>query len=95
MKKFNFYNAAFAASTLLAVLVIATELAKPFKLFLASIFSHHWIGKVVLITIAFVIIGFAYEKDKLFGIDSEKVSWYSVLGSIILIFLFYIIHFLT
>lgn len=93
--KFNFYNGAFAASTLLAVLVIAAELAKPFKAFLASIFIHHWIGKAVLIAIAFVIFGFIYKKDELFGIDSEKISWYSILGCLLIIFLFYVVHFLS
>lgn len=93
--KFNFYNGAFAASTLLAVLVIAAELAKPFKAFLGSVFGHHWIGKAVLIAIAFIIVGFVYKKDELFGIDSEKISWYSTLGCLVIIFLFYIYHFLS
>ncbi len=94
MKKFNFYNGAFAASSLLAILVIAAELVQPFKAFLASVFSHHWIGKGVLITVAFVIVGYTYKKNELFGHKSEKVSWYSTLGSLIIIFLFYIMHFL-
>ncbi len=93
--KFNFYNGAFAASVLLAVLVIGAELAKPFKSFLGSIFSHHWIGKAVLIAIAFVIFGFLYKKDKVFGVKSEKISWYSTLGCLAVIFLFYIYHFLS
>ena len=95
MKKFNFYNGAFAASALLAILVIAAELAKPFKEFLASIFSHHWIGKAILITITFIIAGFAYKKDELFGIGSKEISWYSVLASLIVILLFYIIYYLS
>lgn len=94
MKKFNFYNGAFAASTLLAILVIVAELAKPFKTLLAAVFSHHWIGKAVLITIAFAIFGFFYEKN-IFGMDSKKLSWYSVLGSLIIIFLFFVIHYFT
>ena len=94
MKKFNFYNGAFAASTLLAILVITAELSKPFKEFLASIFSHHWIGKAILITIVFIIVGFTYKKDELFGIGSKEVSWRSTLSSLIIIFLFYIIHYL-
>lgn len=92
-EKFSFYNGAFAASILLAVLVIAAELAKPFKDFLASIFTHHWIGKGVLTAAAFVIIGYTYKQDKVFGIKSEKASWYAILGSLAVIFLFYIIHF--
>ena len=79
---------------LLAVLVIAAELAKPFKDFLASIFTHHWIGKAVLTAAAFVIIGHSYKQDNVFGVKSEKTSWYAALGSLMVIFLFYIIHFL-
>ena len=92
-EKFSFYNGAFAASVLLAVLVIAAELAKPFKDFLASVFTHHWIGKAVLTAAAFVIIGYAYKQDKVFGVKSENASWYAVLGSLAIIFLFYVIHF--
>ncbi len=95
MKKFNLYNGAWASSILLAVLVIASELSKPFKTILASIFIHHWIAKAILITLIFIIFGFAYKKNELFGIDSEKVAWYSVLGSLIIILLFYILHYVV
>ena len=93
MKKFNPYNGTFAASTLLAALVIAAELYAPFKTFLASVFTHHWIAKAVLVAAAFIIVGFACKKDELFGVKSEKISWYSILGSLAIIFLFYIIEF--
>ena len=91
--KFNFYNGAFAASFLLAILVIAAELYAPLKTLLGNAFSHHWIGKAVLITIAFIIVGFTYVKNELFGVKSEKISWYSTLASLAVIFLFYIIHY--
>ena len=93
--KFNFYNAGFAASTLLAVLVLASELSKPFKDFLASLFTHHWVAKAILITIAFVVFGYLLKEDKLFNIESEKLAWYSTLGSLAVIFLFYVFHFLA
>ena len=92
MKKFNPYNGISAASTLLAILVILAELVSPFKAFLASVFTHHWIAKAVLVAAAFVIVGFAYKKDKLFNIGSGKIAWYSTLGSLATIFLFYIFH---
>lgn len=93
MKKFNPYNGAFAASALLAGLVVAAELYAPFKTFLASVFAHHWIAKAVLVAAAFIIVGFSYKKDELFGVKSEEISWYSVLGSLAIIFLFYIFHY--
>ena len=94
-EKFSFYNGTFAAAMLLAVLVIAAELAKPFKDFLASIFTHHWIGKGILTAAAFVIVGYLYKQDKVFNVKSEKASWYATLGSLAVIFLFYVIHFLS
>lgn len=93
--KFNFYNAGFAASALLAVLVLASELSKPFKDFLESIFTHHWVAKAILVAIAFVSLGYLLKKDKLFNIESEKLAWYSTLGSLAIIFLFYVYHFLA
>ena len=87
------YNGASAASVLLAVLVIAGELYAPFKAFLASVFTHHWVAKAVLVMAAFVIVGFVYKEKKIFGMESGKAAWYSVLGSLAVIFLFYIIHY--
>ena len=92
-ERFSFYNGAFAAAVLLAVLVIAAELAKPFKDFLASIFTHHWIGKAVLTAAAFLIVGYVYKQDNVFGVKSEKASWYATLGSLAVILLFYVLHF--
>lgn len=94
-ERFSFYNGAFAASVLLAVLVIAAELSKLFKDFLASVFTHHWIGKAVLTATTFVVVGLIYKKDSIFDINSEKAAWYSMLGSLAAILLFYIAHFLS
>ena len=91
MKKFNFYAGGFVASSLLTILVILAELSSSFKEVLTSIFTHHWIGKLIIITIAFVISGFAYKKNKIFGKDIGKVSWYSVVWGLDIIFLFYVI----
>ena len=93
-REFNFYNGAFAASTLLMIFVIAAELVESFKTFLGNVFGHHWIGKAVLVTIAFLLFGFVYKKDKIFNIKSEKISWYSTLGSLVIILFFYITAFL-
>lgn len=91
-KKFNFYLGAAASSWLLAVLVIAAELSEPFKTLLKTIFTHHWIGKAVIITLAFIAFGFVLPEKKSRNQDKD-VAWYSVLGSLIIIFLFYVIKF--
>ena len=93
MPKFNFHAGAAAASVLLALLVIIAELAAPFKAFLASVFGHHWIGKAVLISIVFIVVGFLYKKESIFGVKNEKLSWYGTLGSLAAIFLFYLAHY--
>ncbi|MAH03570.1 hypothetical protein CMI39_02170 [Candidatus Pacearchaeota archaeon] len=91
MKKFNFYAGGFAASNLLTILVILVELSSPFKEMLTSVFIHHWIGKFILITIGFIVFGFTYKKDRIFKKDIKKAAWYSVVGSLDIIFLFYLI----
>jgi len=95
MTKFNFYLGAAASAWLLAILVIIAELVEPFKTLLKDIFMHHWIGKGVLITLAFLAVGFLLKnKTSLGKIPDDKLAWYSVLGSLIVIFLFFAVEFL-
>ena len=93
MKRFSFASGMTASSWLLAVLVIIAELIAPFKSFVTAIFSHHWIAKGVLITIAFLAVGFLFREKITKG--SEHIAWYSTLGSLIIIFLFYLIEYTT
>ena len=94
MTKFNFCLGAAASAWLLAILVIVAELYVPFKNLLKSTFSHHWIGKAVIITIAFLAFGFILRDKKSVGnIRDDKLAWYSMLGSLIVIFLFFIMEF--
>lgn len=96
MAKFNYYFGASASALLLAVLVIAAELISPFKNFLKAAFTHHWIGKGVIITLAFVIFGFLFkDKDSIAKLSSEKIAWYSTIGSLAAILLFYIMEFFS
>ncbi len=95
MKKFNGHAGTFAASLVLTILVVAAELVPFVKTFLAAVFTHHWIGKAVIISLAFIAVGFGYQKKKIFNVQYEKISWYGVLGSLAIIFLFYIIHYIA
>lgn len=95
MTKFNFYLGTAASAWLLAILVIAAELYEPFKNLLKSTFSHHWIGKSAVITIAFLAFGFILRDKKYVDhVRDDKLAWYSVLGSLIAIFLFFAVEFL-
>ena len=94
MAKFNLYFGATTSTWLLAILVIVAELAEPFKTFLKDTFSHHWIGKAAIITISFLLFGLLLRnKDSIMNVSDDKLAWYSVLGSLIVIFLFFIIEF--
>ena len=91
---FNFYLGAAAAAWLLAVLVVAAELAKPFKELLKAVFLHHWIGKAVLMVLAFLLAGYFLRNRHSVGeLSDERVGWYSVLGSLAIILLFYALEF--
>ena len=95
MAKFNFYLGAAASAWLLAILVIVSELISPFKTFLANVFTHHWIGKAVIVHLAFVVFGFLLQNKKsILNFSDEKAAWYSTIASLIVIFLFFIIEFL-
>ena len=92
--KFNYFLSSSVSSWLLVLLVIASELSSPFKQVLTSTFGHHWIAKVVLVAIAFVALGFLLkDKHSLIGFEEEDLAWKSALGSLGVIFVFYIIHF--
>lgn len=94
MAKFNFCLGAAASAWLLAVLVIAAELAEPFKNFLKSTFSHHWVGKGAIITLAFLIFGVLLkDKNSIGNIQDDKLAWYSMIGSLSVIFLFFVIEY--
>lgn len=95
MKRFNYHAGMIASSTVLTLSVITAELIEPFKKLLGSIFSHHWIGKLVLVIAAFFIIGFFYKGDKIINKPIEYLSFYMALIYLGLIMLFYgIIYFL-
>ncbi len=94
MRKLNLYLGAAASSLLLSILVILGELLKPFKNFLASIFTHHWVAKIVLITLAFIIFSFFLgNKNKIFGFKDADAAWYSTLAATIAILLFYVMEY--
>lgn len=94
MEKFNFYLGAASSAWLLVALVVIAEIAEPFKNFLKGTFTHHWIGKAVLATIAFLLFGFLFKgKTSIGNIADEKLAWYSAIGSLLAIFLFFIVDF--
>ena len=92
--KINFYVGGAVAMWLLVAMVIAAELFAPFKDMLSSIFSHHWIGKLVIVMIVFFLAGFLFRDKQLTGeFPNSELAWKSALGSLAAVFLFYVIHF--
>ena len=94
MKKFNIYLGAAAGAGMLTMLVIAAELAEPFKNLLKGVFGHHWVGKAVIMFLTFVIVGLLMRnKHAVSGVPDSKLAWYGVLSSLLAIFLFYVVEF--
>lgn len=91
MKPFSIYKAISASSWLLVALVILAEFFAPFKDLLKTLFWHHWVGKAILVTAAFVICGFTLSEKK----KGDTLAWNAVLWSLIIILLFYVIHYFT
>ncbi len=90
IEKFNYFLSITVVSWLLALMVISAELFSPFKDFLKATFSHHWIGKIVISIVVFLLLGFLLK----FKV-SEKTAYYSSIGSLLLIFAFFVFEFLT
>ncbi len=63
-------HAGMAAAVFVVLSTIASELSPPFKAFLVSIFSHHWIAKSVLSIVVFAI-AYYWQKDR---VSSAKVD---------------------
>ncbi len=90
MKKWNFYIGAAVSSWLLTLMIIAGELFSPFKDILKNAFTHHWIGKIIITMIAFFAVAyFMRNKKSIAGYRDDKAAWYSVVGSLAVIFAFF------
>ena len=90
---FNLYNGISTASVALATMVIVAELVPPFKNWLAATFSHHWVGKAIIISVVFFLAAFAYKNEEISGVSSEKLAWYATLGSLAAIIAFFVLHY--
>ncbi len=92
--KFNFYLGAAVSAWLLSVLVVATEISAPFKNLLKTLMFHHWVGKAVLVSLAFVAFGFILKDKKSLGsLSDENVAWYSALFNLAFIFLVFTVFY--
>ena len=93
-EKFSFYAGAGVSAWVLAVSVIAAGLYAPFKALLVSVFSHHWIGKTVLVIAFFLIAGFVFKgKTTMVGLSVGDFAWKSTFASLALILVFFLIEF--
>jgi len=92
MIKFNFSLGLFASSLVLAILVIAAELFSSFKNFLKEVFTHHWVGKAVIITAVFIVFGFMFRNRN--NSYDDKRSWYATLFSLAVVFLFFLLEYI-
>lgn len=93
------YIHAFAISAGLAIavvafLTVAGELHKPLKNWLASTFSHHWVGKGIISFVGFYVVGYILSflvsgnRDRVAGI-LLGLFWVSVLSSAAILGFYY------
>lgn len=85
--KFNYTLGTTVSAWVLAALVVIAQLSPAFKSLLAAVFTHHWIAKAVLITVVFVVAG-CIDRNV-----SEKKAWYSIVGSLVAIGLFFVVEY--
>ncbi len=94
MAKFNFCFGTAASAWMLLILVVAAELMEPFKTLIKTIFGHHWIGKAIIMALAFLVFGFLLGNEKsIKNPRQDKIAWYSMLFSLIAILLFFVIEY--
>ena len=89
-----------AALTFIVVATVLAELNAGFKSFLATTFSHHWVGKSILSIILFVLVYYYYSTHKgnaNMHVDAIRMSKqtiiFTLLGALI-IFAFYVWEFI-
>jgi|SRR3989344_7182518 len=83
---------------LIVVLTILGELSESFKTFLTSITGHHWVTKGVFSSIFFVIIYFLISRTNKDGAELTRQVIYTIIAAVlsaIIIFWFYVLHFVS
>lgn len=91
---FNYYVGGTVSLWVLSFMVVLTELSPGFKDLLVLLFTHHWIGKVVITTLAFLISGWLFKDlKKAFGYEIDKLAWNSAIINVLIIITFYVLHY--
>lgn len=82
---------------LIVAMTIIAELSESFKLFIARIGGHHWVGKSITAIIIFVVLYLIFIKAKESDNVLKSALW--VVGSMVLggliIFSFFLWHFIN
>ena len=82
---------------LIVGMTLLSEVSEPFKLFLVQVGGHHWIGKSIIATVAFIVLYLLFIKSR----ESKSIlgEVLFVVGSVVLggsiIFLFFVWHFVN
>jgi len=83
---------------LIVVMTILSEISSGFKGFLVSITGHHWVSKGLIALVVFLILKPALAKKGNGKMDvlaaATRICWTVTISSII-IFLYFLIHYLS
>lgn len=83
---------------LIAILTVSGELSSSFKSLMASITGHHWSSKGVIGTVFFILVYLILaklQKDDFDALKESKIITTVTLISSLIIFLFFLQHFLS
>lgn len=86
--------AAIVTVLFIAVVTVAADLIPALKAWLASAFTHHWIGKGVLASAIFVLVFFLLAVGGRSGSDEsltaqiKVLNFFAILGSLVILVFF-------
>lgn len=71
-----------------SVLVVVKDTTPPLKIWMASLFGHHWTTHGVFVVIVFLLLGFLFSKmNWVQKLSEEKVTssllWSAIIGTVI------------
>ena len=87
---FNLNKATGSSALVLLALIFLAAFFAGFKALLTTLFSHHWVGKFIITTLVFLVVGFFSRATKK---ETDQFAWKTTLWVLAIIFAFYLIEY--